>query len=83
MKLGLVYVNSLTNKVLYMRHLISEYNLSVVAVCETWLVLAVFSSLLLLMVFRLCLVMDLTQLEGMNVICMLMIRCRLFALMSV
>ena len=38
LKFGCVNVKSLTNKVVYIRHLIDEYKLSVVAVCETWLV---------------------------------------------
>ena len=37
-------VNSLVNKLLYFRHLISEYDLCVTAVCETWLVPSVSSS---------------------------------------
>ena len=31
-------VNSLVNEVLYLRHLIYEYGLSAIDVCETWLV---------------------------------------------
>ena len=37
LKSGCVKVNSLANKVMYIRHFIDEYKLSVVAVCETWL----------------------------------------------
>ena len=35
MKFECVAVNSLLSKVLYLRHLICEYDLGVLAVCET------------------------------------------------
>ena len=38
LKFGCVNVNSLVNKVVYLRHMIGEYGLSIVAVCETWLI---------------------------------------------
>ena len=44
LKFGCVNINSLANKVVYIRHFIDKYKLSVVAVCETWLVPNVSSS---------------------------------------
>ena len=52
MKFGCVNVNSLVNKVLYLRHLICEYDLGVLAVCETWLVPSVSSSFVSIDGFR-------------------------------
>lgn len=40
-KLWLVYVNTLINKILYLRHFISENRLSTVAIYGIWLILAV------------------------------------------
>ena len=44
LKFRCVNVNSLANRVLYLRHLIGEYDLSIIAVCKTWLVPSVSSS---------------------------------------
>ena len=42
-KLGCINVNYLLSKVLYVKHLIEKFNLSVTAVCDTWLVSDVLS----------------------------------------
>ena len=52
MKFECVNVNSLFSKVLYLRHLICEYNLGVSSVCETWLVPSVSSSFVSIDGFR-------------------------------
>ena len=52
MKFGCVNVNSLVNKVLYLRHMIGEHDLSVIAVCKTWLVPSVSSSFVSIDEFR-------------------------------
>ena len=58
-------VNSLVNKVLYLKHLIGEYDLSAIAVCETWSVPSVSSSFVSVDGFRVVRRMALYLLESM------------------
>ena len=44
LRIECVNVNSLINKVLYVKHLAARHQLSVVAICEAWLVSSVSSS---------------------------------------
>ena len=76
MMFGLVNVNSLVNWVLYGRH-----RLSMVAVCEAWLIPAV--PFVAIDIFGICVEMVHILLGSMVVVCILLIHCRLFRLILV